>query len=215
MINSKTRESISPLKAPKLETGGRPAIDWEMLFDEWVRSGQHRVAFLESYGLDPTSARIQRKTKSWNRDTQIAQKSMMKRSKAYDKGTPRPQKEIAEMWQLVQGWRKGQAEKDFAAAEQLREHFTLLLNQATTRNKAGELVTKMSSTSLSRLADVALKIQKMQRLALGMTTENVGIPTLPEPETHVEAEIGPQFPTYIVEVSKDGKFHRPKPRQIL
>jgi len=68
---------------------------------------------------------------------------------------------------------------------------------------------------LNRLAEVAMRIQKMQRLALGMTTENVGIPTLPEPEPHVEApKDGPQLPTYVVQVGKDGKFVTPKPRRI-
>jgi hypothetical protein len=195
------------------KTGGRPAVNYELLFDEWVKSGLHRVAFLESYGLDPKSPTVRRKTKSWNRDTQAAQKAM-KRTNAYDKGTPRPQQEIAEMWQLVQGWRRGQAGKDFECAEKLRQHLDSLLAQHL-KIVDGEMISKLTPTSLGRLADTAAKIQRMQRLALGMSTDNVGIPILPEPETHVEGEQQTSdVPVYVVEVNKDGKFIRSKPRQI-
>jgi hypothetical protein len=192
--------------------GGRPAVDYELLFDEWVRSGLPRIKFLEDYGLDPDNATVKRKTRTWNKDTRKAAQALKKSSK--NAGVqPRPQKEIAELWQIVQNHRRNIGVKDFNTANKLRIHLERILDGVEGKLDSEGQPYTFSALDLSRLADVATKVQKIQRLALGMTTENVGIPKIEEPEPHVEGD-GTNTPIFIVEVNKNGKFIRPKPRQI-
>jgi hypothetical protein len=87
-----------------------------------------------------------------------------------------------------------------------------------------KLDTKASPGELAKIAQVASEIQRIQRLCLGMTTENMGLGATPpgqEPEggSHVEKEGKDSpptgMPTFIVEMSRGGKFQRVRPRLTL
>jgi hypothetical protein len=57
-------------------------------------------------------------------------------------------------------------------------------------------------------------VQRIQRLSLGMSTENVGVDR-PEENVNVEKSTdgdGPQLPVYVVEMSRGGKFVRARLR---
>lgn len=78
--------------------------------------------------------------------------------------------------------------------------------------------TTFSPSDLARIAQVAESVQKIQRLSLGMSTENVGMDR-PEDTSHIEktaqpASTDPQLPTYVVEMSRGGKFVRSRPRLV-
>jgi len=200
-------------KLPPLREDLRNGIDYDLLYEEWLESGLSRSDFLQKVGLAVHNPVVKEMTGCWfKRSKQASDNS--KTAGKLARYRPPPQKEIAEMWQLVQGWRKGLAGKDWRLGENLRRHLDAILRQALGQNEEGYTTTNLSAAALSKIADCAIKIQKIQRLALGMSTENVGLPSLPEPETHVEDKSEPGTPVYVVEVSKAGKFVRSKPRQV-
>jgi len=139
VIREKTKDDVSPVSPPIVKTNGKPGVEYESLFEEWIRSGMDRENFLMAYGLNPKSSAVSDKTKTWTRDVQQAQRKIV-RSKRNERSTKsRPQREIAEMWQIVQGWRTGQAEKDWEMAEKLRLHLALQLDSGIkTDRKTGE-----------------------------------------------------------------------------
>lgn len=195
---------------PMIQKGrGRPSIDWELLYQDWLKSGQHKSVFLSNLGVDPSKSRTKQMTKYWTRDGEDA----VARVKAESKN--RPVKQIAEMWQVVQQWRAKQASDDYKIADSIRTHLKIMLNNGITRKivDGQEIIdSKFKPHELARLAQVAETVQRNQRLALGMSTENVGVS---DPDTHVERqEEVIDCPIFEVQVSSEGKFKRARPVQV-
>jgi len=204
-------------------TNGRPAINWTELFDSWCKSGKSKSKFLRDIGIDPGSGNAKRNTRTWTQDTREAVeagKDVVKAPESTSTGTIRPyvpSLDMAELWQIVQGWRKGQAVADYQAADEIRAMVRALISESMVkRRRKGETVevTSLKAQELRALAVTLDKIQRIQRLALGMSTDNLGV-ELPSPETDVP--VAPEedgVPVFIVEINKDGRFIRPKPRQV-
>ena len=122
-----------------------------------------------------------------------------------------PDKKINGLWQIVQQWRAGQAESDWSTANNIRQHLKLILNQAIIKDDNGNPKTKLSPRDLVNVADALETLQKVQRLALGMSTENVGVDR-PDDGSHVDTgddELG--CPIFEVQISDNGKFKRARP----
>jgi hypothetical protein len=187
------------------------AIDWELLFNEWVKSRKPRAQFLRDNGLDPGSGNVKRATNQWTADIKFAHK---KTKKAGLKAT-RPVAEIADIWQIIQQWRKGQAINDYKAAEAIRNHVELILKSGLEVVEVGSKKVKrvtLKPVDLKHLAECIEKLQRIQRLALGMSTDNIGV-DIGETDSRVE-QVTDDCPVFAVEVNKNGKFIRPRPRQV-
>lgn len=129
----------------------------------------------------------------------------------------------ADMWNAFLIWRRDQGAFDYLTAEKLRLHLTAILEQnlesrfIREKGQKKEIHTsKLTGAELARLADVALKIQHIQRLALGLSTENLGFEVATKGnESHIEQKKGEDgLPIFVVEMSRGGKFQRVRPRLV-
>lgn len=116
---------------PKLKSGkqGRPAIDWAQLYNEWVKTKKPRTQFLREKGIDPTSGAAKRNTRNWVQDTKKAHHVVVN-----SPPTSFPAMEVDELWQIIQGWRKGQALLDYESAELLYLHCSGVITFISLRN---------------------------------------------------------------------------------
>lgn len=120
------------------------------------------------------------------------------------------------VWDKIKTWRASQSRNDYETADALRQHVKLFINQTTVRNELnGEVIgTKMRAAEMGQLGRTLLDVQRIQRLSLGMSTDNIGVKN---PAEQLAAEVDrtdDDVPVFAVEVNKDGKFIRPRPRQI-
>ena len=207
------KQPKSPPKV-KMPGQGRPGVDWHKLYTEWMKSAKTKRDFLKEYGFSTTSSHIKKIIKAWSKDEIATRKAMGELIKSHRT----EEQHTAELWQVVQQWRRMQASEDWKTADAIRNHAKLILNNSLTKDIDGSVQTKLLPRELVALADAMEKVQRMQRLALGMSTENVGMDA-PEPQSHVaqgettlEDEDG--CPVFVVEVNQNGKFVRPKPRRV-
>lgn len=134
-------------------------------------------------------------------------------------------------WQVVEAWRRNQALEDYKTADAIRSQIKLILKKAVAKTQVvdavtGEtrvdVVTTLTPIQIRALAQAAADLQRIQRLALGLSTENVGIDA---GGSHVERQGGEAaptgqaqteepIPTFVVEMSKRGKFMRQRPRRV-
>lgn len=169
---------------------GRPPIDWDGLFNEWLSSKKPKAEFLRSKGIDPTSGAAKRNTRGWTADISLARRNSDTLRPHIDTVT-----NIQELRSMVSSWRNTQSKKDYLSAEKLRQKAESLMDTAGTPSE------------IKALAITLEKLQKIQRLALGLSTENVS-----ELEKTPPTETG--GPIFIVEINKNGKFVRPRPRMV-
>lgn len=133
----------------------------------------------------------------------------------------RPQAQPS-LWQAVQEWRRKQAKDDYQTADLARTALKLILKDTLKREVVdGKEVyrTTLKPHELRQITQAMSDVQRVQRLALGLSTDNLGIdqPALPRDEAHVEKNVTPKeadVPTFVVEMSTRGKFMRPRPRRV-
>lgn len=126
-------------------------------------------------------------------------------------------------WQVVQQWRRKQVMEDYKSAESVRMHVKLILKHSLAQ-QAGEggkveFRTLLKPHEVRQLTQALGDCQRIQRLALGLSTENVGVdlPSSAGEDQHVEKNVTPSeepIPTFVVEMSRGGKFMRPRPRRV-
>ena len=194
-------------KKPFKHTLGRPAIDWELLYQDWMSSNMPKRDFLLQYGLLLSSGNVKRKTQHWDRGVAIASHNLLEA----DRDKSRPPKEIAGLWQVVQQWRGSQCENDYKLADAMRSHVKLILNQSIRKTDLGT-ESKLKPHELRALTEALKNLQMIQRLALGMSTENVGHEHHIEEQARTDGE--DDCPVFIVEVNDNGRFVRPRPRRV-
>lgn len=128
-------------------------------------------------------------------------------------------------WKAIAQFRRKQAMEDWRTADFLRSHLKSILKKSLkleTDPETGEgrLVSQLKPHEVRQLAQTATEVQRMQRLALGLSTENLGIdPPDTDSGSHIEKNVTPKedeqpIPTFQVEMSIGGKFMRPRPRRI-
>lgn len=125
-------------------------------------------------------------------------------------------------WQAVQEWRRKQAKEDYQTADQARLAIKLILKDSLKQVEGPDgrpaFKTSLKPHEVRQLTQAMSEVQRIQRLALGLSTENIGVDTpAPVTEGHVEKNVTPTeepIPTFQVEMSSRGKFLRPRPRRI-
>lgn len=120
-------------------------------------------------------------------------------------------------WSLITRWRAGQAAQDWRTSDQMRWHIESILAQRIREVKEADgnvrIETTLKSHEVRALALALGEVQRIQRLAVGLSTENIGIdgPTDPNVEKEQGAETNPNL--FVVELTKAGKFTRARPRR--
>lgn len=186
---------------------GRPPVAWDQLYNEWLKSKKTKREFLTEYGFSLQSSTVKQMIAAWSRDEKTSRARMGRLVKSQQT----PEKHISGLWQVVQQWRAGQAEADWKTADNIRSHLKLILNNAVVMDDDGKPHSKLTPRDLVNVADALETLQKVQRLALGMSTENVGVDR-PDDGSHVESgddELG--VPIFEVQISDNGKFKRARP----
>lgn len=128
-------------------------------------------------------------------------------------------------WQVIKAWRTKQAVEDWKGADQARMAIKLILKdsvQKVTGTDGRETFkTTLKPHEVRQITQALGEIQRIQRLSIGLSTENVGLDHMPDPhqdgQGHIEKDVTPQeqpLPTFIVEMSSRGKFLRPRPRRV-
>lgn len=126
-------------------------------------------------------------------------------------------------WQLLQQWRRKQAVEDWKGADQVRMVVKMLLKDSVKETTAPDGKKSYSTTlkphEVRQITQALSDVQRIQRLAIGLSTENVGIdqPAAAGDQQHVEKDVTPReepIPVFVVEMSSRGKFLRPRPRRV-
>jgi hypothetical protein len=186
--------------------------DWDELFAEWVKSGLKKKDFLKKKGINVHGMIARRKTEGWHLDVAKARDILKTEDSEVDMqmaviesvANENPPKEaLKEIWQIVQQWREKQAENDYKLADIIRIHAKVLLktNLIYKSNQEGseEVFSKLKPNDLLAICKVAETVQRIQRLALGLSTENIGV------DSGAKADID-NVPVFEVQVNADGKF---------
>jgi hypothetical protein len=207
--------------------GKRRVLDWPALKQEWQLSGMDFSAFLQSKNINPWSGNVRMKTKDWFDAVPCGNMPEAEMKKATYPSVFHAIKEeaaredpvtVSELWILYNKWRQRQCGSDYNTAEKIRQHLRILLDAGLTPGTDAQgnpiMGTTFTPSDLARLTNVAEGVQRIQRLSLGMSTENVGVDR-PEESVNVEKSTdadAPQLPVYVVEMSRGGKFVRARPR---
>ena len=198
---------------------GRPLkADWDALYKEWLTSGMTKRAFLKSKNLSPNAPQSRMwKAEIWQAREKIAEAIRSRQADEPD--------QLADLMSSVKMWALGLAPKHYKASQMLRLHAEIYMEKQFLHDDTGAIVgTHLKPQQLSQLSTVLSTCQKMDRLACGLSTENVFIPNQgdgAEKGKHVEDDKKQlednrrSGPVFVVEVSRNGKFMRPRPRLML
>ena len=129
-------------------------------------------------------------------------------------------------WQMIDRWQKKQALEDYKTSDDIRKHVKMFLADSIEAyidsDGTKRFRSKLSPQELRAISEVAERIQRIQRLTLGLSTENMGIPLAPsgdpEPNDGEEpSDDGPMegeiIPIFQVEMNEDGRFVHRRPRR--
>ena len=193
--------------------------DWEKLGQEWRQSGVSKTEFLRSRNIDPNSGNARRQSSKWTKNDEEITEVIEKAKKLKDSHKKKlNQKQLQEFWTLIEGFRADQATSDYKLAETIRAHLRMKLRDglAFKKEKGKEVpISKLSHQQLSTYLLCLERAQRVQRLALGLTVGDTGIDEKALDEDNTPQVDQEEFENiYVCEVSKDGKFKRPRPRKL-
>lgn len=112
---------------------------------------------------------------------------------------------------MIRAWRAMQAEKDYRAADKLRQ---VIEEKSEELSKILQTGGYVKTYDLINLANALEKVQRIQRLSLGMSTDNVGIEDARKLAEEQAGDVGDSTPVFAVEVNENGKFTRLRPRRV-
>ena len=177
------------LRPPTIQgaSGGRPAIDYDALYEKWRNNDVYIEIpeFLAIYGIDYRKRRAKQATKNWQR----------REVKVNSVESP--------TWDQVLRWRAVQLREDYRISSKLRE---LIENRTDQFQEAIDSGRNVKTHDLVNLAKACEMVQRVQRLCLGLSTDNVGIDKVEKEEDNT--------PTFIVEMEENGKFKTQRPRKV-
>jgi hypothetical protein len=193
-----------------MKKGKRMVINWPKIQIEWVKSGDKLSPFLRSIGLDPTSGGTKSKTATWVKDAKFAQRNIQQ----YQESLPAPEVEIDRLYQTLTQWRKSQCRMVYGTAEKIMKLIESHINRFQ-KNPDNVKVDPIKSKEILDLANALKTVQKVMRLALGLSTENHGLPELPSTDVDdSDTKQHDDVPTFVVEMTANGKFRRDRPIQV-
>ncbi len=213
---------------------GRPGYDWDALYIGWLHSGMDKNAFLKARGVAFRGGSALKHTARWIRDlnfdqyqTLIAnQGAELREPTSPEKHEPIHEAHHSEVddaccWQQVMARRSSQGISDWQSADSVRTHIELILEQGMSCRICEDgqvgLSTTLTPQELRQLAKALSDVQRVQRMALGLTSDDVGkIPQgecLSEPPQAVDGEHRKNM--FIVELSRSGRFIHARPRRVI
>lgn len=199
---------------PRLDNsnGKRKRVNWPLMFEMWCDTDMTVAGFLNQFAdCNPYSGNSKRMTKEWSDVKRMAyrEKQRMETGRTQDKLT-----QGLGLWDTIKSWRKEQARSDYNTADAVRVHLKLILNQSIRKDPdTDKAISLLKASEAKAITEALVNIQKIQRLSLGMSTENVGVEM---PDSHVEkpSDEDMDYPMFIVEVNDNGKFKSPRPKQV-
>jgi hypothetical protein len=204
--------------AKKLKTNGKH--DWDALYKEFLESGLTRAKFLINKGIHPGA----NEARQWKHKVTIAREKIKAAVTGRDAdGEPA---QLVDLLGAVQQWSLGLAPKHYNASQMLRTHAELFMERSLKIENGVIVGTTLKPREMNALAQVLSHCQKMDRLACGLSTENVAANHTGNAGTHVADQNAAQpsgdkpqeekrGPVFVVEVNQNGKFVRPRPRMEL
>lgn len=226
---------------------GRPKHSWDTLYVNWRTANfPPKGQWLRGLGINPSNGATVRGTRGWDarrcndlgldpiaRSTggrRAPKKVYLEPTSPIPDATPpgraTPVSEVKPLaipsdWETIRSWRRKQAGDDYRTADTVRSICKMILKNSiervTTESGGQDLRTTLKPHEVRAITDALNGVQRMQRLALGMSTENVGVdsPVTPQ-DSHVEKnkDETPDIPTFVVEMSSKGKFLLPRPRRV-
>lgn len=225
---------------------GRPGRDYEALYRQWQEAGYPEKAdWLRSMGLNPRTGTVISHTKKWlwqmAKDMGTAFVDRKENKKARKEKTiptpplppevdeetgekippPSPKDDITPRgWHQIREWRRQQSAHDYKAADTVRQVCKMLLKESIVIKVLEDGTRDYRSTikpnDLRAIMNTLTDVQRVQRLALGMSTENLGLES-PVTDSNVEKAVDhteEAIPVFVVEMSTRGKFLRPRPRKV-
>lgn len=210
-------ESIQKEKTKKTSYKSR---DWDQLKKEWLASGETKASFLRRLSIPLNSVATKSATREWVEELKLAHTTLARaylaevgNSKIYDIVDLIPAEVELGSWASILSLRSKQAIKDYQSAELLRAHCDLILSKSLGAESVDESEVDSTSLSPSNLRAIAAtmeSIQKVQRLSLGMSTDNVGADTLKSEEGAVD-DSEKNTPVFEIQMKKNGKFTSVRP----
>lgn len=196
---------------------GRPGIDWEELKYRWCAQEEHNNVhgFLAQYGiiLARCHPRIRSVVNSWPIKPGQEQIAEIMSVSVPDRESKRYEDNVARVWEMIRSCRATQAEKDYRTGEKIRAIIELNIRQLEAMEEAGK---EIKGHQIVNLAKSLETVQRIQRLSLGMSTDNVGVEDarkLAEDQA-ADGEMASDAPVFAVEVTDNGKFKRLRPRRV-
>lgn len=125
-------------------------------------------------------------------------------------------------WALVLDWREKQSLDDYRTADRVRTSIKLMLSESieTVTSSDGKVSyrSKLKPAEARQLSQALEAIQRVQRLALGLSTDNIGVNMgngkgAGASGAEVEKPVEEGVPTFVVEMNRGGKFIRARPRR--
>lgn len=207
-----------PTLRPTNRHATRGKIDWDVLYKYWLDQNKPIDEFLAEFKhIKPDSVRVRRVTDKWTRPCirirdDLNDGKELNENDFHPKTTKLHFEDPNQVWQLISKWRIRQAVSDFEIAEKIKDKIKYVLDYEH----------YISPQHLNQIAKSLEVVQKVQRLALGLSTEHIGIenqtnPLVDKTNEHEDQKIleaADNTPTFIVEMNDNGKFKRLKPRQV-
>ncbi len=214
------------------------------MFYDWSSSGMTIRDFITSRGMNPKTGNVGRKTQGWRErvkreaTTEVSSTPILPKESALEvvrgpQASDTKPAAIPETWQQIAQWRRNQAVEDYKFAETLRTHVKLILKNSLKKvtddvTKKEEYVSTLKAHEARALTQAGAEIQRIQRLALGLSTENVGVNDPARPDSMVERQPQPvaetlemknvtpalePIPVFRVVMSSRGRFNSSRPQR--
>jgi hypothetical protein len=183
--------------------------DWQKLHDLWIKDAYYErlSLFLVSQGVDPDELYVRAKTKTWAQTKEITLQAKAALQKNLDENSFNAIRE--RVLTDIRRWRIEQCRTDYIAAARIKETICAHLERMISEDN-------VKTFELINLAKALESVQRVQRLALGMSTDNIGVE---DARKIAEDAAGDSMekddvPTFEVAVNEAGKFKRLRPTRI-
>ena len=216
--NLKPNQEVIQQPPRKHNVKNRIGVDWDILFELWCESDLTKAQFFRQFGMNSRNGYVMKNSDRFTKENRMTYRKSGINKMNID---PAAVKNDETLWDMVQAWRKNQGSQDYKTADAIRMHVKLFLNSkivTITDKETGKqtMQTRVTAQELGSLSRTLQTIQQIQRLALGMSTHNIGIDE-PDNVTARSVEddaIEKGAPVFIVQVNKNGKFERARPRRV-
>lgn len=216
LLNDLNRLSLRD--PPMIKTGGRPSVDWPKLREIWEtdRCFYTLKEFLLAYRLNPDTKITKIHTKEWEqKNPNVVQVVLSDADEELEIETvPIVDEDVEKLAAMIRHWRSKQSQSDFILAQKIKDIIEMKINYLLEEDPS-----RVKSYEVVNLTNALQTTQRIQRLALGMSTENVGVE---DARKLAQGELGSvenasdedDVPTFEVAMNENGKFKRLRPARV-